>query len=312
MDISSSLGPICAFGSSVTWALGSAGYSRLSRGHSPFAVNFARATVALPLFALAVLILSGGPYGAYERLAAVDSTQLSWLALSIFTSYALGDVLFLWSTRSLGVPAALAIASTYPLLTAGAGAWIQGEALSNGQVFGLLLSVVGVVVVILSGAEPTPASSEGAHAAPRHLTSRSLGVALAFGAMLMWALNSIAAARSGKGADPFVANLIRMVLALGMSAGIGRIIAPGTEITLPWRVVRKSVPLFVAEGFGGSLLFLYGLSHSPLAIGSTLASLAPILSVPVAWALGLEKFSVIRTLGVCLAMIGLWFLVGAI
>src|SRR4051812_25537796 len=115
-SLSGFLGPLCAFGSSVTWAVGSAGYSRLSRGHSPFAVNFTRGLVALPLF-LAGFILSVGSWqGALDAVALLSPTAIAWFALSIFASYGLGDVLFMWSTRSLGVPAALAIGSTFPLL----------------------------------------------------------------------------------------------------------------------------------------------------------------------------------------------------
>jgi drug/metabolite transporter (DMT)-like permease len=304
------LGPFCALMASVTWAVGSAGYSRLSRGHSPFAVNFGRATVALPLFVLGAVILNGGPGQALHAYASVSRIELFWLAVSIFASYGLGDVFFMWSTRSLGVPAALAIGSTYPILTAGLAALLQGETLRPAQVAGLLLTVAGVITVILSQAEPTPASSEGAYAAPHHLTRKSVGVTLAFGTMLMWALNSVGTAKGAKNIDPFLGNSFRMVFALGMSAGFGRVLAPGTEIALPKSVLRRSLPLLIFEAFGGSLFFMYGLSHSPLAIGSTLASLAPVLSVPVAWFFGLERFSVRRTLGVCGVVCGIWLLLG--
>jgi drug/metabolite transporter (DMT)-like permease len=312
MEKATLLGPLCAFGASVTWAVGSAGYSRLSRGHSPFAINFARATVALPLLLICLLISQGGPAGAFHALAAINREQAFWMGLSIFASYGLGDVFFMWSTRSLGVPAALAIGSTYPLLTAGLGAVLQGETLTMQQLGGLLLTVLGVIIVILNGAQPTPASSEGSHAAPSHLTRRSVGVALAFGTMVMWALNSVGISRGGQGIDPLSSNCLRMAFALGMTSGFGQILAPGTELTLPFKVLKKSLPIFVFEAFGGSLLFVYGLSHSPLAVGSTLASLAPVLSVPVALVLKLEKFSFFRTLGVCLVMVGIWFLLGVI
>jgi drug/metabolite transporter (DMT)-like permease len=307
------LGPVCSFLSSVTWAIGSAGYSRLSRGHSPFAVNFARATVALPLYLTALVVVSGGPAAGWGLLIHAPAEQIMWFALSILASYGLGDVFFMWSTRSLGVPAALAIGSTYPLLTAGAGALIQGETLSVLQCLGLLLTVAGIVVVILSGKDDpsvvTAPSSEGAHAAPAHLTSRKLGVLLAFGTMVMWALNSVASARVK--VDPLVANTYRMALGLAMSAGFSRVIAPGTEIVMPWRVIRGALPVFVAEALFGSFFFVYGLSHSSLALGSTLASLAPILAVPVSIALRLERFSLVRTVAVCVVVLGLWLLVGA-
>jgi len=303
------LGPFCAFMSSVTWAVGSSTYSRLSRGHSPFAINFGRATVALPIFFLITALSAGSPTQLIMAYQSMPQAQMFWLALSILASYAVGDVLFMWSTRSLGVPAALAIASTYPVLTAGLATVVQGEHLAPHRLAGLLITVTGVIAVILSQTDPTPASSEGAHAAPAHLTRKSTGVFLAFGAMLAWAVNSLGVARGGVGVDPMVGNTLRMVCALGMSAVLGRAFAPGTEVMLPWRVLKKSLPVFIFEAFGGSAFFLYGLSHAPLAIGSTLSSLAPVLSVPVAWFLGLERFSLPRTLAVCGVVFGLWLLV---
>lgn len=302
-------GPFCAFMASVTWAVGSTGYSRLSRGHSAFAVNFGRATVALPIFVVVACIAAGGPAQAFEAYLGVTQADLGWLALSIFASYGLGDVFFLWATRSLGVPAALAIGSTYPILTAGLGTLIQGERLAVHQSVGLLLTVAGVIAVIMSQSEPTPASSEGAHAAPAHLTRKSTGVLLAFGSMVCWALNSVGTSRGAQHLNPMIGNTFRMIFALIMSAGFGRILAPGTEITLPLKVLRKSLPLFVFEAFGGSAFFMYGLSHSSLAVGSTLSSLAPVLSVPVAWFLGMEHFSLKRTLAVCVVVLGIWLLV---
>lgn len=303
------LGPISSLMSSLTWAVGSAGYSKLARGHSPFAVNFGRALVALPLFIVAVCVASGGVGAAFETYRGVSAGTLGWLALSIFASYALGDVLFLWATRSLGVPAALAIGSSYPILTAGVAMFIQGESLGARKVAGLLITVGGVIAVILSGAEPTPASSEGKYAAPPRLTQRRTGVILGFATMICWGVNTIGTARAGAAVDPMVGNTLRMIFALGMSFGLSRLMAPGTEILLPRKVLKKSLPLFAFEAFGGSACFMYGLGHTPLAIGATLSSLAPVLSVPVAWVMGLEKFSLPRTLAVCVVVFGLWLLV---
>lgn len=300
-----SAGPLCAFLSSFTWAVGSSGYSRLARTHSAFAINFARATVALPLFILAVFVTSGGWEAGLQAYSAVRPAHLGWFSLSMLASYGLGDVFFLWSTRSLGVPGALAISSAYPLWTALAGYFFQGEALSALQFFGLILTVIGIVLVILSGTKERPAS--GSEGAPNPI---GLGVLLALGTSVMWAANSFSVAHAGRDLAAPVGNSIRMVIALILSASFGRIFLPGKGVTLPWAEYKRSAWLFGVEAFGGSYFFMYGLSHSTLAIASTLSSLAPVISVPVAWALKLEKFSFFRTLGVCIVMAGIWLLVG--
>jgi drug/metabolite transporter (DMT)-like permease len=305
------LGPFCAFMSSVTWALGSTSYSRLSRGHSAFAVNFGRAAAALPIFIAAAVYLAGGLGAALQAYRSATPDDLAWLALSILASYGLGDVFFLWATRSLGIPAALAIGSTYPILTAGVGVIFQGEKLSALQLAGLLITVAGVIAVILSQGEPTPASSEGAQTAPAGLTRKRTGVWLAFGASVAWSLNAIGVSHGGRHLDPMVGNTFRMIFALFMTAGLGRVLTPGHEVMLPVRLIRKNLWIILFEAFGGSTFFLYGLSHSSMAVGATLSSLAPVLSVPIAWFAGLEKFSWSRTLGVCAVVLGISLLVTA-
>jgi drug/metabolite transporter (DMT)-like permease len=96
-----------------------------------------------------------------------------------------------------------------------------------------------------------------------------------------------------------------MFFALTISFGLSRVFARGTPALLPWPVYRRNLWAFVIEGFGGSLFYLYGLSHSRLAVGAVLTSLAPVVSVPVAVAFGLERFSLARTAGVTMVVLGI-------
>jgi drug/metabolite transporter (DMT)-like permease len=303
------IGPLCALLSSFTWAAGTTGYSRLAREHSAFSVSFARGFVAFPLFVLAAILLPWLTAGSIKASVA-DFSQLGihqvlWFFLSMICSYAFGDVLFLWSTRELGVPVALTIASSYPLLTAAGGALVLGEALSLPQLAGLLITVGGVATVILTGARgPGMAAVGGGPSRPWR------GVGLALLTSLFWAVNSFAVSEGGKGVTPSVGNCVRMAIAMVFCALFGKLFCPARPIFLPWADFRKWYWLFAFEGFAGSYFFLYGLSHSRLAIGSTLASVAPVISVPIALALGVEKFSLPRTAGVCSVVGGLWLLLG--
>ena len=225
----------------------------------------------------------------------------------MIASYGLGDVLFLWSTRSLGVPGALAIASSYPIWTA------MGGPSNLQQVFGLVLAVGGVIIVILNG--PAVAQSrahpEGSTKFENLLNQRRVGVALAFATSLAWALNSLSVSRGGSDLSTPVCNTIRMFLALGLCSGISMLTVRKFYLPLPLTEFKRWMWLLVMEAFGGSYFYMYGLSHSPLMIGSTLSSLAPVLAVPVAWILQLEKISFLRTLGVGLVVTGLWLLMSA-
>lgn len=300
------LGPLAAFLSSITWAIGSANYSKMTRIYRPFDVNFTRALVALPFFLLAVVITSGGVPETIEAFRAVDSLHFSWLTVSILASYALGDVFFFMSTASLGVPGALAIASGFPILTALAGVIFDQQMPTVLQWSGLFLAISGMVLVILNEPKGSPKLESGTEQA-RHpwLKKRWVGVTLAVLTATAWGVNSYAVAKGGDGLNPAVANSIRMLVALVLIAILSFLVTRVRTRPLDFASVRKYGWLFIVEAFCGSYFFVYGLSHSTIMLGSTLASLAPVLSVPIAVGLKLERFSWVRTLAVLTVVLGL-------
>lgn len=325
------LGPISAFCSAFVWAIGSAGYSRLAKDNSAFAINFTRALVALPMFIVAAFIVSGGWLEGLLNYRNLQMSQVGWLSLSMLASYGLGDVLFLWSVHSLGLPGALAIASCFPVWTVLFGYLFSNETVLNIQFLGLFVTIVGVIFIVLNGPHADknasikvlPASHVndfylpvnqptliGKPATKEKSRFSFKGLLLAFGASVCWAMNSFATARGGVGVNPHVGNTIRMSAALILTAGFGRILMPKKSIFLPKKQLLGSLWLFCFEAFGGGFFYFYGMAHSSLVLGSTLASLAPAISVPVALLWGFEKFSLIRTFGVGIVVLGIFLLVG--
>jgi drug/metabolite transporter (DMT)-like permease len=298
---------------SVTWAVGSSCYSKLSRTNSPFAVNFTRSIFVLPFFLIAAWIETRGSAAFFNAFREVHLSHLGWLSASVFASYGFGDNIFLWSTTMIGVPAALAIASIYPIWTALAGAWFQNQVLTPWQEMGLGLAVFGVAIVILSGPKQMLSKGSVDRMDSFQIGRRTMlvGVSLAFLSSFMWALNSYAINRGAQGISVSVGNAIRMVLAMILIVITSRVFRYRGRLTLSAGIFRPVAAIFFVEAFLGSMFYMVGMSRSPLAIAATLTSLAPILSVPVALALKLERFSLIRTLGIGLVVMGLCFLVGA-
>ncbi len=306
---SSLLGPLAAFASSFTWAYGTAVYSRLSRGYSPATVNFSRSMIAFPLFLIGAFVASGSWGAGISEFAKLQPFHLTWFLVSMVSSYGLGDMFFYWSTRGLGVPGALAIASSYPVWTVLGGMITLGEVPSLRQGIGLVMVLAGVVAVILNG--PQAEKQQGQSAQPSRLDSRVVGAFLALATSLCWGLNSFSIARASHGLSPFVGNSVRMAYAMVINLILARIMVRKANLRLPLPVgeLRRNARVFVVEAFGGSLFFMYGLASSPLVLGTTLSSLAPVVSVPVAYVLGVEKPSWARTLGVLTVVLGLFFLV---
>jgi drug/metabolite transporter (DMT)-like permease len=102
-----------------------------------------------------------------------------------------------------------------------------------------------------------------------------------------------------------------MVIAMILSAAIGKLVNQNAKVLLPGAELRRSFGLFALEAFGGSYLFFYGFSHSSLAVAAALSSLAPVIAVPIAWVLKSEKFSLTKTFGIAAVALGISLLVGA-
>ena len=219
----------------------------------------------------------------------------------MLSSYGVGDSFFFLSSRSLGVPSALAIASCYPLWTVLAGHFIGHQEINFDQLIGLLVTLVGLIIVVLNIPQKSANSSKKAG------TSWG-GIGLALISSFAWASNSYSVAMGSIGLSPWAGNTVRMVISLFICGFGGRFFATSSPIFIPTQTLKGLWWLFAIEAFGGSTCYFYGLSHSSLAIGSTLSSLSPVLVVPIAWMLRLEKFSLPRTTGVTLVVVGIWWL----
>lgn len=279
-----------ALGSSATWAYASARYAMTAREVSPVRVNLVRMLMAWPVFV--AIALWDGSLGR-----GLTPQHLSWLALSTFCSYAFADSLFFASARRLGVSSALAIASTYPLWAALKGTLVDGEPFGWARAAGTLLCVGGVATIVkLGGAQK---DESGAPA-----VRDRLGVPLALVTSVLWAGNTIAIKTGSIGLSLWTVNSVRYTIAIVILSAIvasGR--APGA--TRPLRGWLPMVPAVIADCVVGSVLFIYGLRNTDLAVGATLSSLAPLLSLPIALWMGAERPSVGKLLAVVTTVAGI-------
>lgn len=312
MDFSSGaiLGPTAAFSASITWAVGVLAYSKLSERHPAYVINFTRLLVGLP-FLILMLVISSDPLGT---IRATTLNNLSWAFAAVMASYAFGDSLFLMASKYIGGPGALAISSIYPMWSALGGVLFKGEELSAARIIGILVIISGTIAVILAGHKKTEiagADFQVQDPVRKRFWKKSavIGPILAIGCSLCWALNSLAVSRMGAGLDSSYVNLLRFSMGIFLCPLVG-IGFHGTKSfkMIPKKEFVPALPAFLIECIGGPFFYVYGLSHSPLAVGAALSSLAPVISVPLALMLGREKFSMMKTAGVMAVIAGCWIL----
>jgi drug/metabolite transporter (DMT)-like permease len=289
-----SLGALAALGSSVTWAFASVRYAQVSREIGSARVNLARALVVGPLYLALAALLHGG-----RVVESVTLGRAGWLALSVICSYVLADTLFLSAAKRVGVSTALSIASTYPL-------WAVLVGVSRGESFGFtracatLLCVAGVILLVRLAPTDSGAREQGKRG----------GLLLAGVTSVLWAGNSIAVKFGTPGLDVAQANGIRYSFALAMLAVAVRV-REGKSMLPSRGSWMPLAPAIAADGIVGSSLYVYGLSHADLAIGATLSSLAPLISVPIAIVLGEEEWNGGRLMAVAMTVLGAVGLVSA-
>lgn len=293
------LGNLASLLSALTWALGSTAYARASHRHTAFSINLTRAFAAAPLFLLCALL-----FGDWSSFSGLWSSTALWLSLSVFSSYGVGDLVFLAAAKRIGVPGALAVGSIFPVWNSLLGTYLKKEVLSGHQVIGLILTLFFLVIVILSSADRPRNSKRTRSERDRTV----IGVCLAVLTSVFWATNSFCIAQAGGRLDPWVTNTFRMGMAIVMAWTFGTLATRRVVRPLPWTEVRSVLPVYVFEAFGGSALYVYGLSHTSMALGATLSSLAPVLAVPIAWVTRSEKVSWLKLLGVCGVVFGVWLL----
>lgn len=297
-------GPLAAAGASVTWALGVVAYSSLSEKHPAYMINMTRVLVGLPFF-LILMFFDFGLTETFSQLASLEPRQYAWLLLGVLSSYAFGDALFFESAKRLGATSALALASVYPLWAA-LSAWIfKGEVLAWQNLLGVFGVVAGTVIVIVFSAGKK-------HVEDSKLTNskvKSIGIAFGLGTSIAWATNSFAINQGGAGISSILSNTVRLTMALFLAPLFGIALNGVKSFRLiPLKTLKPLMFFIFAESFFGPMLYMYGLTRSPLAMGAVLSSLAPVLTVPVAIALKLEKFSWKKFAGVLLVVLGVWAL----
>lgn len=277
------LGAIAAILSSALWAFGSTRYALGSRTIGSARVNLTRATVVLPIFALATIVSTRG-----HVFAGIGGHAAVWLAASVLCSYAFADNVFFAAARRVGVTTALAIASSYPLVAALAGALFGHERFGLLRAGGTALCVGGVIALIALAPQ---AADEHEHQQSSAKEARQ-GILLALLTSILWAGNTVATKHGGAGLDPWQANLARFLCAWPILAATSVLTEPASRDRDAARgAYLMLIPVALAEACVGSSLFVYGLTHTDLATGATLSSLAPLISVPFALFYREERWS---------------------
>ena len=290
------LGELAALGTSVLFAGSSVFNTNAGRQVGSVVVNRMRLVFAVGWLLLAHLILRIPlPWQA-------GAERWFWLSASGIVGLAIGDAFLFQAFVWIGPRISMMLMALAPIIS-GILAWLfLGEMLSVSQWAGLLLALLGVSWVILDRrGEQTRVTAD-----PQHYRA---GILFGLGGAVGQAVGVILAKRGLAGDFPALSgSLIRMIAAMIV---IWMLTLFTRQIRYTFNQVAKHPRatwyIWFASLLGpflGVTLSLYALQNTAVAIASVLASLSPIVLLPVSHFVYKEKFGWGAVIGTVMVMAG--------
>jgi drug/metabolite transporter (DMT)-like permease len=293
------IGDLLGLASALTWALVSVLLRGLQSRTDALSLNALRSLVAT-LLALAAVVVTG----RLGDLGDVPFPTVGLLVASVLVGMGIGDTIYFYSLRLVGVARGLLLSNAYPIYAAVMAAALLGERVGPGLVAGTLLVVFGVGLVLIPG--------RALHAKPGAVSveSERLGVMLALLAGFFWACATVLARAGVQEVDGLVAATIRLfaaTVALLLASSFSR---QGLQLK---EYKGAHLAGTVAAGVAGllsSVTFLLAAQLTGAAKTATLTSTAPLFGVPMSLMLG-EKMTWQMALGCLASVAGIWLVVTA-
>jgi DME family drug/metabolite transporter len=288
-------GEIYALACAFLWALSSALLK--SQTHKIHVVFLgALRTVPALLIYWCILLFSG----RVAELLNLPVRAWVYLAGSTLTGLVVGDSIYFQSMKLIGLSRALPLSTTYPFFTMLLSLLFLDERFGWTVVAGAALIAAGGYLLTLRRGRERLAESQ----ATRRVNL--VGVALALGAAICWAMSTVMLRMGLEGVDATIANVVRLsVLMLALSTIVLKL---GKIERVKEYGLRSLGIVFLAGIVGtglGTFAFLTAVQSAGAARTSILTATTPLFGVP--FSLLLKERPSSRTLvGTGLAMVGVW------
>jgi len=270
------------------WAVTSILARSLMPGMSSVAVNAIRSTIGGTILVVWVLATAGA--GAFTG-ASVGAWVL--LSLSIVVAIAIGDTVFLESTRALGLGRAMTISTTYPIGAAAIAAVFLDEPLTLPIVGGTILTLTGVTLIL---------APWGGHASEERFW---FGVGTATLASVAWAVSTVLVKPPLAEMTPVTAQAIRLPLAAALLWVTPWARSAPRDLARSSRGARVRVAVLGALTAVSSVTFVAGVKYAGVTVASVLSATAPMFGIPLAFIFLNERLTYPALLGAATTIAGI-------
>jgi len=297
-------GEIAALITAFCYATSSTFFTAAGKRFGSLVANRARLVTAVLLLIVVHWIGLGKPLPL-----GAESERWFWLGLSGIVGLALGDAFLFQAYVSIGPRLGLLLLSLAPALAAVLAWLFLGERLSPGKIFGIIVTLAGIIWVVLERRSNGNGNSKTSTAEILQDRQYRLGLLLGLGAAAGQALGLTLAKKGLWGDFPALsANVIRMTSAMLAFWGL-TVLQKQVGATIQ-RV--RSAPQGMWFILGGSIvgpvlgvsLSLYAIQHISVGVASTIIALPPVILLPVSRFILKEQFGWGAVWGTLLAVFG--------
>lgn len=289
----SHIGEIAALATAACWTITAVAFESAGKKVGSLSVNLIRLVIALLLISVFNLFTRG-------MLLPLDATGSTWFWLSFsgLIGFVIGDLFLFQAFVQVGARISMLIMSTVPPITAITGYFLMGERITLLGSAGMVMTVIGIALVILTRNSGDKIVS---------LTHSAKGLIYAFIGALGQAFGLVFS-KFGMGAyNPIAATQIRIIAAI---LGFGIVITISknwNHLYVALKDVKAMKHISIGSFFGpfiGVSLSLFAVQHAPTGIVSTIMSITPILIIPMSILILKEKVLPREILGAIISLVG--------
>lgn len=288
-----SIGELAALGTAICWTVIGVFFERAGKKVGSLAVGYIRLFIGF-LFISTYALFTRGMFFPLDA----NSTNWTWLSISGFIGFFLGDMFLFQSYLEVGVRISCLIMALSPPITAILGFIFLNEKLSFLTIIGMLITMLGVAVVIMS-------KDEGQ--AQLKINHSAKGLFYAFLGSFGQALGLIMSKIGMGDYNVIAATQIRIIA--GFVGFTLLFIFMKKFDSLKFALKDKEAMKDIAIGsffgpFVGVVLSLVALKHTSAGISSTISSITPITIIPFSIFILKEKVKPKEIAGAFLTVVG--------
>ncbi|MCU4165352.1 DMT family transporter [Carboxylicivirga caseinilyticus] len=286
-------GEVAALLTAVCWTFTSLAFESAGKKVGSMSVNLIR-------LVMAIFLLGTLSYIRFDYFFPSGATadQWFWLSISGLVGFVIGDLLLFQAFVVIGARISMLIMALAPPLAALFGWIILGERLTIGNIFGMIVTIVGISLVILG--RPVKGKK-------LQIKYSLKGILLAFGGATGQGLGLVLSKLGMGDYDPVSATMIRVITGV---IGFSIIFI----FTGHWPKVIKAAQygaamarISIGAFFGpflGVSLSLWAIKYTTTGVASTIMAIVPVLIIPPAVLLFKEKVSFMEIFGSVIAVAG--------